>query len=76
MAGSLKAAAVWMTAVGKEMGGGLSFTEGPAQTGNPHLPVGPDTVLVRLLRKTRSQPASRNKVLGPRAALDRLGGER
>lgn len=39
-----------MTTVGKELGGGQSLSEGPAQTGNPHS----QWVLVRLLRKTFS----------------------
>lgn len=50
-------AAISLTTVGKELGGGQSLSEGPAQTGNPH----PKWVLVRLLRKTHSQPASRSR---------------
>lgn len=55
MAGSLKTAVIWMTPVGQELEGGQSLSEGPAQTGNPHS----QWVLVRLLRKTQSQPTSR-----------------
>ena len=60
VAGSLKTAVIWMTAVGKELGGGQSLSEGPAQTGNPHS----QWVLVRLLRKT----AYKQTVLDPRVA--------
>ena len=56
VAGSLRTAAIRLTTVGM-LGGGQSLSEGPAQTGNPH----PQWVLVRLLRKTHSQPASRSR---------------